>query len=360
MIKELENIQCEYLILLKSISNNLENENLLDSLDLIQMFWFRKRNVILMASTYLFNNHNVYFLTAVSFFDVSYRNQNIFCVNGDYQVFDDPIPSYLEIISNGEISETIFESYVLKLEKAVKETIQDEILLLEESRGNFYILPLRYYVSEVLFTEDCGINMEKFLQNFFSTPTTLSELSAQDNLNEVVNNDNLSKVVFFDGDNPNNPISERMKCYMEQNKDIIPSGFNVAQTLYFTLFGYFQQAMNVLEVALNFNVFPFFRSFSTYNNYSLILHTMIEGSNVNEEKILLKKHLIKSALEYLLFYEYSKRNVSFSLNELKERAAHIDLSGQMESLELKCEFFENVDFYVNEINFVIDKLLEIK
>lgn len=149
MIEELGKIQNEYLLLLKNILGEIKKESLIDSLDLIQMFWIKSRNIILMASDHLFKYHDTFFLTAATIFDVNDSDQNIFLVNSDYLIFDDPIPSYLTFIATKDVPKELFSNYLAKLEEVIKETIQDEIVLLEEKREFFFVLPLRYYKSNI-------------------------------------------------------------------------------------------------------------------------------------------------------------------------------------------------------------------
>lgn len=63
--------------------------------------------------------------------------------------------------------------------------------------------------------------------------------------------------MLFDGDNPNESIYNRVNNYIERNGNILPGHFSNIQTLYFALVGDFQQAFNVWEAPLYFNVIPF-------------------------------------------------------------------------------------------------------
>ncbi|EAE0162259.1 hypothetical protein AF213_15475, partial [Listeria monocytogenes] len=115
MKDELDKVQAEYLKLLQSITSRITTEELLELLDEVQLFWYQKRNVIHLSAQYLFRYSDAYFLTAATIFDIEDTNQNIFFLNGKYQIFDDPIPSYLKIISKKEAQDGAYSSYLKKL-----------------------------------------------------------------------------------------------------------------------------------------------------------------------------------------------------------------------------------------------------
>lgn len=114
MLDKLRQSQNEYLELLKRVRGDLDLENVAYHLDKIRNFWFRKQKLLEMCSQYLFNNSNTYFYTAVSKFNVDNSDKNILFALGNYQIFDDPILSYLEVMekrkystSNGKILQKI-------------------------------------------------------------------------------------------------------------------------------------------------------------------------------------------------------------------------------------------------------------
>lgn len=356
MLKELQKIQNEYLLLLKNALKEIENHNLLDSLDSVRMFWFKNRNVIIMASDHLFKYHDTFFLTAATIFDVNDYDQNIFCVNGDYQIFDDPIPSYLTLVTTKDVPKETFGDYLANLEKIIIETIQDEIVLLEEKRDGFFVLPLRYFTSILNVDLDIVEATKQFVQSFFNKTITKEVLKKEQDLEELINHEAISSIILFDEDNPKESITTRVKKYIKRNEEILPKKFNNLQMLYFALMGDFQQAFNVLEASLYFNAIPFFRSFTPYNNYYIISQTLEHRNDNLDEKKEFQKYSNKSFLGYLLYHEYYKRDQYINLSDLKQKAKEIDLSKKIKNLEPKDGKIENVEYYVGEINRIIDEL----
>lgn len=357
MLEELRKIQNEYLLLLKNILGEIKKDNLLDLLDLIQMFWIKNRNIIIMASDHLFKYHDTFFLTAATIFDVNDSDQNIFLVNSDYLIFDDPIPSYMTLIATRDVSKETFSNYFEKLEKVVVETIQDEIVLLEEKRESFFVLPIRYYNSNIDTDFDLIKVTKKVVQNFFNETLTDEALKKHQNIEEIINHEAISTIVLFDGDNPNDSIDNRINNYIERNGNILPKNFSNIQILYIALIGDFQQALDVLEASLYFNVIPFFRSFTPYNNYYILAQTLEHNNDNLDEKRRIQKYTNKSFLGYLLYHEYCKRNVNINLSDLKQKAQNIDLKRRIRSLEPNEGRLVSVEIYANEINRIIDELI---
>ena len=118
MLDKLRQSQNEYLELLKRVRGDLDLDNVAYHLDKIRNFWFRKQKLLEMCSQYLFNNSNTYFYTAVSKFNVDNSDKNILFALGNYQIFDDPILSYLEVMEKGNTVHQL-ERYFKKLKEKI-------------------------------------------------------------------------------------------------------------------------------------------------------------------------------------------------------------------------------------------------
>ena len=126
MLDRLRQSQNEYLELLKRVRGDLDLENVAYHLDKIRNFWFRKQKLLEMCSQYLFNNSNTYFYTAISKFNVDNSDKNILFALGSYQIFDDPLLSYLEVMEKGN---TVHQLGIYF--KKLKEKIVSHILLFD-------------------------------------------------------------------------------------------------------------------------------------------------------------------------------------------------------------------------------------
>ena len=267
MLDRLRQSQNEYLELLKRVRGDLDLENVAYHLDKIRNFWFRKQKLLEMCSQYLFNNSNTYFYTAVSKFNVDNSDKNILFALGNYQIFDDPILSYLEVMEKGNTVHQI-ERYFKKLKERIVESIDDLIVLLEKEIPNFYVLPLRFSSSTINKEK---VDIRPFIENFFIEGIDFNNLHKYENIDTVVVHEYLSRILLFDYDDPTQAIKDRLKQYRIEYSDIVPQDMNDTELFQFIIYGYFSQAMDIFLTSYSFNISPFFSSLTTYINYNVFL-----------------------------------------------------------------------------------------
>lgn len=149
LLEELTTVQNDYLTLLKELDKIPQDEISLSVIDSVNLFWYESRNIVNLVFEYLFKGKDTYCFSAATIFDVDDKDQNSFFLLGDYHVFDDPIPSYLNNLTG--ISDNIFSK---KMKSIISTTIKDNIRVIEECESNLIILPLRY--SSVILNQQIG------------------------------------------------------------------------------------------------------------------------------------------------------------------------------------------------------------
>ncbi|MDI5991197.1 hypothetical protein [Streptococcus equi] len=241
MLSKLRQSQSEYLELLKKVKDDLDLEDVTYNLDKVRNFWFRKHKLLKMCSQYLFNNSDTYFYTAVSKFNVGDSDKNILFALGNYQIFDDPILSYLELIEKSNVMHNM-KDYIIKLKEMIIECIDDLIVLLEKEIPNFYVLPLRFSSSIV---NKGKIDIMSFIENFFIEGIDFKNLHQYEDVNTVVVHEYLSQILLFDNDDPTETIKKRLKQYRLEYSDILPKNMNDPGLLRFIIYGYFSQAIKL-------------------------------------------------------------------------------------------------------------------
>ncbi|WP_048764172.1 hypothetical protein [Streptococcus cristatus] len=350
MLDKLNKTQTEYFKLLKSIRADLDVEDIGYHLDKIRNFWFKKRRLIEIASQYVFNKSDTYFYTATSRFNVESTDNNIFFVIGKYQIYDDPLLSYLEVI---ERKDTVlhFDTYLRKLKNKVIESIDDLLILLEKEIPNFYIVPLRFLNSCI---NENKIDVMPFIKNFFVEEIDFARLDEYDDVSSIVITEHISQVMFFEDDNPALSIKERIKQYRREFSDILPSNMNDIQLLQFVLFGYFSQAIDIFQTSSYFNVFPFFSSVVTFLNYNFLL--MYIAYNSQDESM--KEALKKSRFIFTIWCEYRKKEVSLSIEAIKSQALLIDFYRKIGMIYREIDALGTQESIAKEISACLDFLVE--
>ena len=334
MLDRLRQSQNDYLELLKRIRGDLDLENVAYHLDKIRNFWFRKQKLLEMCSQYLFNNSNTYFYTAVSKFNIDNSDKNILFALGNYQIFDDPILSYLEVMENGNTVHQM-ERYFKKLKERIVESIDDLIVLLEKEIPNFYVLPLRFSSSTINKEK---VDIRPFIENFFI---------------EGIDFNNLSQILLFDYDDPTQAIKDRLKQYRIEYSDIVPQDMNDTELFRFIIYGYFSQAMDIFLTSYSFNIFPFFSSLTTYINYNVFLLNIVHNSK--QEKL---EHLLKmSRLTLPIWFVYDKKGVELSISEIREGAKNINFSDRIREIYTALDDFNTQEQLITEVENCVNLLI---
>ena len=150
----------------------------------------------LNSSQYVFNKTNTYFFTATSKFNIENTENNIFFVIGKYQIYDDPLLSYLEAIRS---EDTIlhFETYLRILKNKVIKIIDNSLILLEKEIPNFYIVPLRFLYS---FINEKKIDVMPFIKYFFVKENDFTKSNECYDVNAVVIAEHISQIMLFEED----------------------------------------------------------------------------------------------------------------------------------------------------------------
>ena len=341
MLDRLRQSQNEYLELLKRVRGDLDLENVAYHLDKIRIFWFRKQKLLEMCSQYLFNNSNTYFYTAVSKFNVDNSDKNILFALGNYQIFDDPILSYLEVMEKGNTVHQIGR-YFKKLKERIVESIDDLIVLLEKEIPNFYVLPLGFSSSTI---NEEKVDIRPFIENFFIEGIDFNNLHKYENIDTVVVHEYLSRILLFDYDDPTQEIKDRLKQYRIEYSDIVPQNMNDTELFLFIIYGYFSQAMDIFLTSYSFNISPFFSSLTTYINYNIFLLNIVHNSK--KEKL---EHFLKmSRLTLPIWIEYDKKGVELSISEIRERAKNINFSDRIREIYNALDDFNTQEQLITEV-----------
>lgn len=349
MLDKLRQSQNEYLELLKRVRGDLNLENVAYHLDKIRNFWFRKQKLLEMCSQYLFNSSNTYFYTAVSKFNVDNSDKNILFALGNYQIFDDPILSYLEVIEKGNTVHQR-ERYFKKLKEKIVESIDDLIVLLEKEIPNFYVLPLRFSSSTINKEK---VDIRPFIENFFIEGIDFNNLHKYENIDAVVVHKYLSQILFFDYDDPTQAIKDRLKQYRIEYSDIVPQDMNDTELFRFIIYGYFSQAMDIFLTSYSFNIFPFFSSLTTYINYNVFLLNIVHNSK--KEKL---EHFLKmSRLILHIWFEYDKKGVELSISEIRERAKNKNFSDRIREIYNSLDDFNTQEQLITEVENCVHLLI---
>lgn len=329
LLEELSIVQNDYLSLLKELDKIPKDEILLSVIDLVNIFWYENRNIVNLVFEYLFKGKDTYCFSAATIFDVDDTDQNSFFLLGDYHVFDDPIPSYLNTLNR--IPDDV---YFEKMKTIISNTIKDNIRIIEEIKGDLIILPLRY--SSVILNQHYEKQdeiAEKLFCNIFTDIENIEEYKSKvvttEDLVEHLDNLNSASILLFDGDNPSETWEYRMQKYKDETDHIDMSTLSNGDIFFLAVFGNLRQALAIVDMASTFEVIPFIRSFIPLHYYVLLSSMLEYNLKPDSEFTQVKYSYWKTKVSYFLYREFRKREINVSLEELKQKAINIDFENKV-------------------------------
>ncbi|GGN57537.1 hypothetical protein [Oceanobacillus indicireducens] len=354
LFEELKIVQNDYLSLLKELNKIPQDEISLDKIDSINVFWYENRNIVNLVFDYLFKGKDTYCFSAATIFDVDNKDQNSFFLLGNYHVFDDPIPSYLNTIIG--ISDKI---YLEKMKKIISNTIKDNIRIIEELNSDLIIFPLRY-TSVILnqHYEQLDEIAEKLFCNLFNDIENITEYRTKvvtlEDLIKHLDYHNSSVILLFEGDDPSNTWEYRMERYKENNDNYDMNKHSIGSIFFFAVYGHLRQALALFDMESTFEVIPFIRSFIPLHYYILLSSIFEKNLKPELEHNSANNKYWKSQVSYFLYQEFRKREIDHSLWELKQKAIDIDFETKL---------FNELGYSANEqeaktIKYVVSKLLD--
>lgn len=352
LVHELNNIQNEYLRILKLLNKISVEELSLSIIDSINIFWFEKRDIVKLAFDYLFKEKDTYCFSGATYFDIDSKSQYGFFLLGDYHIFDDPLPDYLSTITNIPDKTSLD-----KIKKTISQTIKNNIKLIEESNSYLYVLPLRH-LSDVLNQNKKELNelAKKLFCDFFLDIKDLdeyrSEILTLEDIVEHLEPQNASMILLFDGDNPLENWESRFNKYLVNNDNYDVTRFSESEIFFMTVYSYLRQALAIMSMEETFSVIPFLRFFILLHYYVLISSSF--ESILTENKFFFKSNYKKTQLAYFVYQEYSRRDLNYSLRELKEYSTDFEFENKLKNkLDVNDDSLE-ISKIIEEIGGLLD------
>ncbi|QDR65969.1 hypothetical protein FPV13_13775 (plasmid) [Mammaliicoccus sciuri] len=270
LLEEVTQTQKEYLELLKELDEISEQNISPEMIDRINIFWYGKRNIVNLMFEYLFKEKEVHCFTAATDFDTEDYSQKSFFLLGDYHVFDDPLPDYLKSISM--VNDTV---YLTKMNKVIKKTVKNNIIIIENLKQNLLVFPLRH-LSEVLnlSSEELDRLSETIFLSLFKDIESMEQYNQKmKKSNDIARylNKNQPTIPLFKGDN----VKDKWEVRLQNSKIEYFDYANVTEmtdgeVFFLIVFGNIRQALSVIDMSSSFQVIPFIRSFIPFSYFILI------------------------------------------------------------------------------------------
>src|SRR5699024_6271121 len=210
----------------------------------------------------------------------------------------------------------------------IMNTVKDNIKNIEDRESELIILPLRY-LSVIInqYNEKLNELTETLFLSLFNNIKNFEEYQSKVKTTEEIINHidkkNSASIILDEGDDLEESWKVRIEKYKKENDYLDTSKLSSGDIFYLVVYGHLRQSLGLIDMANNFHVLPFIRSFIPFYYYTLLSSMINNNLNFEEELSQVNHSLFKTKITHFLYQEYRKRDIDFSLKELKQRAINI-------------------------------------
>lgn len=325
--KRFDKLQSDYLLLLKKI--DISTGDYIDELiiDQINLFWYSNKEIVNLYLEYVLSKNDSLVYTAASYFDTDDRNKDAFMILGNYHLFDDPLPDYIE-----QFNDIPDKNLKKQMGIVLKDLIKNNIKLIEKIEQSILVLPLRYLIKIFSDNEEKKSHKMsvKIFLSLFSGIDTIEEYYAQiESISdlEVKLKENVKDFILLSSEDDNrNSLEERISIYVVENADyFVFEDMKIAQIFFMALYGRIRQALAMFEICLSWNLIPFSEAKVPQHYFNMIANLMLDFFDLEESRNRITNIINKSNTIYVLNVELLKKDYDISIDIMKSKVKELNL-----------------------------------
>lgn len=306
-------IQNEYKGLLADLLPRIKSSNALEALDEINLFWHCHISEVHLYLKNWISEENTYVFTAATYLDFDTKEYLPFLLMGDNHIFDDTLCKYSKtynMLSSNKYTDSLYNF--------IKLVVQDNLKLLDNLKNEVLIFPLNLVnqlidydlfikAGEVVFTslfED--INSFK---DFFEKCKTVDDIVAHgcENFEDII--------MLSEYDDHSLSFHERFRLAVENSKYINSEGKSDAYIFYMLVYGYIQQAIDIISMCIDYGCIPFIRHPVSLYYVSMLGENMKKVKNI--ANLMFKMNIAFIVYDLFDFDRFVGFNLDTHLNEIK-------------------------------------------
>jgi len=309
-----------YLDLLSTLLPKLKSNHAPEILDEINLFWFRNIDIIELYLKYMFSGSESYVFTAATYIDFEDNEHLPFLLMGKKHIFDDPLSRYSEICNkmliNSSDTKTLYKQIII--------TIEDNIKILKNVENNILILPLRLFNQSNKYKYIFKIGEKTFI-NLFTGIENLTDYfykcSSIKDIMKYIQKDIDKLLIFSENDDMSLSFEERFKITLSRAGYMIDNNKSDSYNFYLLIFGYFQQAIDIIVSCIEYVCIPYIRYPMTFHYVSLLLENMINSDEISVLRykmnvaFMVSKLCDKKQLTLLPLNEFLKKNQEYHFDK---------------------------------------------
>ena len=255
LLNKIHLIQYEYRKTLEYLAPKLKNDYNYTALDEIALFWNRYIEEVQLYLKYWFAGKDSYTFTSSAFLDFERSEHIPFLLMGKNHIVDDPLRKYVDILTKIPKGKNIDFLY-----RQIDMAVEAHLKILNNLDNQILILPVRLLnqKSSYQFLYEMGENafISLFndidsLEQFYKKCETYEDIIryAKDNIAELV--------LFSNDDDKKLPFEVRFKNMLEYYNDELSMEKTDANRFFMVVFGYIQQAIEVLVSCIEYECIPY-------------------------------------------------------------------------------------------------------
>lgn len=296
--QRLNEIQLQYLELLRSCRDSLDEKNYDFIVDAINSFWFSKMKIIKLYINSVRTDMECYLFTGSAYLDIAAAEQYPFVTFGKIHVVDDPLykftKNYLSLQESAEFHQEI--------KTIIYDSIEDNIGILEKYAQYILILPISYIsVSDERFAKLIAKGSEQYFFSMFLDErlTKRSYLDSFDTIEDIeagLKPHVKEQLIFSSQDNIEVGIVARFRKYLSEQPLPISRESSDAVKFQIIVNGFIAQSMEIMLKCCEYQMVPYLRYEVTYRYVlQMCLGFMIEMPHVRwiTLRLMLAHHFYK-------------------------------------------------------------------
>jgi hypothetical protein len=273
-------LQREYGSLLSALLPGLGLQNVISSLDEINIFWHSNMDLAMLYLNYVIAHDDSYVFTTATSMDADEGEQYSFMLLGRAHILDDPLGAYSASIAQG-IPSTLAD--VLK--RTIASTAADNIRILEECGGKIVVLPFRLlsHEQEELSPALYKAGKQAFVSLFddiSSVDDFFAKCESLEDIEKHLKHNMENMILFTEHDDGTEPFTDRFRDAVREHASMYETGSSEAAKFFQTVYGYIQQSVDVLASCLQYNCTPHMRSRISLLYFMLLSESFMEVPTV--------------------------------------------------------------------------------
>lgn len=277
LYEQIDRLQKNYLIVLKSAYMNINKETFNAVVDEILVFWKKHMKIVMNIANHYFLPMKTFIFTGAVYMGIDDFEHYPFLATGDKHIMDDPLCRYFNTAyksKNVAVSDFFIEHAIL--------TLKDNIKIIEQCYPHIIILPLRY-----LFETNENI-IEKWSNDIFFSMfnddiMSFDDYKKLDTIDDIYKSllPNVASDLIFDSyEDKSVDFKVRFNSFVANSNYSKIFEIKDNEIFFITIFGYISQALAIISMSLIFDCIPYIRNEVALNYMIKVSSNFYEASEI--------------------------------------------------------------------------------